>query len=102
MQVPGRVGVCMPVRAYSLVYPACNAHAPYCDVICGPSDSATFFDYLINGTIFEKKVIGPKMCLLILSTTFSKTFLILRRIKRDIVKNVETFPRKVPVILVEF
>jgi hypothetical protein len=42
--VPGRIG--MRVRAYSLAYPACNACAPYCDVICGPSVSTTFFDII--------------------------------------------------------
>ena len=44
--VPGRVGVCMRIRAYSLANPARNAYAPYCDVICGPSVSTTFFDII--------------------------------------------------------
>ena len=44
--VPGRVGVCMSVHACSLAYPACNAYAPYCDVICGPSSPTTFFDII--------------------------------------------------------
>ena len=34
--------MCMSARVCSLVSPACNAYAPYCDVICGPSDSTTF------------------------------------------------------------
>jgi hypothetical protein len=38
--------------------------------------------------ILEKKVTEHKMCVLISSTTFSETFLILRRIGRDIIKNV--------------
>ena len=33
----------MWVRACSLAFPACNVYAPYCDVICGPSVSTTFF-----------------------------------------------------------
>jgi hypothetical protein len=41
--VPARVGVCTHVHAYSLAYPARNAYAPYCDVICDPSGSITFF-----------------------------------------------------------
>jgi hypothetical protein len=44
--VPGRVGMCMRVSSCSLAYPACNSYAPYCDVICGPSSSAIFFDII--------------------------------------------------------
>ena len=36
----------MRVRACSLAYPACNAYAPRCDVICGPSSSTIFFDII--------------------------------------------------------
>ena len=48
---------------------------------------------------FLKKVIEHKRCVLISSKTFVQTFLILRRNKRDIAINVQTSPRKVPVIL---
>ena len=45
-----RVGACGYPGACacscSLVNPACNAYAPYCDVICGPSVSTTFFDII--------------------------------------------------------
>jgi hypothetical protein len=58
-------GVCL--RACSLAYPACNA-PPYC--LCPSDSSAIFFDILINGTIFGKKVAEHKTCVLILSTTF--------------------------------
>jgi hypothetical protein len=45
-------------------------------VICGLPGSTTFFShYLINGTIFGKKVIEYKMCVLIFFTIFSETFL---------------------------
>jgi hypothetical protein len=46
MWVPGLVGVCMRIRACSLASPARNACAPYCDVICGPSVSAVFFEII--------------------------------------------------------
>jgi len=50
------------------VYPACNAHALYCQLF--PSKLYIIFPhYLINGTI-KKKVIEHKMCVLIFSTTF--------------------------------
>ena len=44
--LPGRVGVCMHMRACSLAYPACNAHAPYYIVICGFSGSTVFCDII--------------------------------------------------------
>jgi hypothetical protein len=47
----------------------------------------------------KKKVAEYKMCVLVFSTTLSRTFIILRRIQRDIVMNVKTSSCKVPVIL---
>ena len=63
-----------------------------------------FRHYLINGMIFRKKKFTEhKMCTLILPTTFTrKTFLIIRRIQRDIVINAKTSSYQVPVILVGF
>ena len=46
--------------------------------------------YLINGTIFEKKVIEYKMCVLIFSTTLYQTFRSIRRTERDTIINVRT------------
>ena len=100
MRVLVRVGVWMRIRAYSLANPARKAYAPYCDVICGPSVSTTFFDILINGAIFRKKLLN--LCFDCLYNFWLKHFLILGRIKQDIVKNVETSSRKVPVIFVGF
>jgi hypothetical protein len=68
--VPGRVGVCMRVRARRLAYPACKSYAPYCDVVRGPSGYTVFFDIISIGAIFEKKYIKYEMCVLIFSTTF--------------------------------
>jgi hypothetical protein len=54
----------------SLSYPACKAHAPY-NIICGLSDSTTFFShYLTNGTIFGKTITEHKLCVLILCISF--------------------------------
>jgi hypothetical protein len=80
--MPGRVGVCTCLRACSLAYPACNAHAPYCHL--WPLALPSFLHYLINGKIFEKKFTEHKICVLIFSTIVSKTFLILSIIYRDI------------------
>ena len=60
-----------------------------------------FRRYLTNGTIFEEKAIQHKMYVLSLQI-LSKTFLIQRRIWRDIVINVKTSSCKVPVIFVGF
>ena len=57
--VTGRVAVCMCMRVCSHAYPACNAYAPYCEVLRDPSGSTIFFD-VINGTIFAKKLLNIK------------------------------------------
>ena len=53
----------------SLRYPVSNAHAPYCHLW-----PAALYNicthYLINGTIFERKVTEYKTCVLIFPTAF--------------------------------
>ena len=51
---------------------------------------------------FRKIVIEHKMCGLIFFTTLYETFLILKVIQRDILINVCTSTRKVPVLFVRF
>jgi hypothetical protein len=46
LRVSKPVGVRMRLRACSLAYPESNSYAPYCDVICGPSNSTIFFDII--------------------------------------------------------
>jgi hypothetical protein len=45
---------------------------------------------VINATIFGKKVTEHKMCVLVSLQLLFETFLILRRIQRDITINVKT------------
>jgi hypothetical protein len=53
----------------SLRYPSCNSHALYCQLwLLGLY--GIFSHYLINGTIFEKKITEHKMRVLIFSITF--------------------------------
>jgi hypothetical protein len=51
---------------------------------------------------FRKNVIEHKMCVLIFSTILSETFLIVRRIQRDIIINVHRSLCKVPLLLSDF
>ena len=67
-------------------YPACNAHAPYCQLWHGPLYNI-FPHYLIKGMILGKKrVLERKMCISSLSTHLSGTLPILRRNEREIIK----------------
>jgi hypothetical protein len=91
-------GICF--RACSITNAACNA-PPYCHLrtVCL---LPIFRHYLINCTIFgEKKLLKMKYVFWFALQVLYEGFLILRRIKRDIVMNVKTSSCKVPVILVE-
>jgi hypothetical protein len=60
---------CACLRAWSLTYPVCNAHAPYCHL--GPLWLLHIFLHcLIKGTIFVKNVTEHKMCVSLSLTTF--------------------------------
>ena len=101
--VPGCVSVYMRLRACSLAYAACNAYAPYCDVMFGPSGSTTCFDIISQRARFSgKKSLNVKCVFWFSLQLLSKTFLILRRIQWDIVINVQRASCKVLVILVRF
>ena len=86
----------------SLTYPACNAHRPYRDLV-----PAQFYSILphylihVTGMIFEKKKKNFKWNMLWFSLQLlSETFLILRAIEHDMIKNVYWSSRKVHIILV--
>jgi len=88
------VCVCVCVCICSLRYPACNAYAPYCH-LCPTTLYKLFTHYLINGTIFEKKTpLNIKCVHIFYLRRFSKTFFILRKIERDMIK-MYIFSRKV-------
>jgi len=78
------------VCACSLRYPACNAHAPYCHL--WPIRLYDIFPhYLINGSIFGGvggKILNSKCVFRFSLHLLPETFLILRRIQRDIGINV--------------
>ena len=71
-------------------YSACKAHAPYYVIILAPTVYPQFF-HIINGTIFEKKLLNMKCVFWFSLQLLSETFLTLRRIHRYIVTNVYVF-----------
>ena len=99
VHVPERVGVWMGVRACSLAYPVCNSCTPCCDSLWCLWIHRIFRHYLIKGTIFGKKLLSIKFVFSFSLQLLSKTFFILRRIKRNIIINVKTSPCKVPLFL---
>jgi hypothetical protein len=100
--VRGRLGVCVRVRVCSFTYQASNVYVPCYSVISGRSIYHHIRHFLINGTIFRKKLLDIK-CVFWFSLQFlSKWLLILRIIQRDIVINVKKSSCKVPLILARF
>ena len=85
----------------SLSYTARNAHAPCCHLWPVPLYNI-LPHYLIKGTIFEKQLQNIKCVLLFSVQLSSEKCLILRRMERDMIKNVYSYSCKVPVILVRF
>jgi len=85
----------------SLRYPACNAQAPYGHL--WPDQLYTIFPhYLINGTIFGKKLLNIKCVFWFCLQHLSETFIILRRNEQDKMKSVWWYSCKAHVILVIF
>ena len=72
-------------------------------VVCGLPRSTIFFPhYLINGTIFEKKLLNTKCVFWFSLQLLYVTFLILRRTERDMIKTVYRSSCKVPCIIARF
>jgi hypothetical protein len=69
-------------------------------VTCGLAGCTLFLfpHYLINSTVFGNKVTEHKICVFITPQISSQIFLILRRIQRDIIKNLTRTLCKASVI----
>jgi hypothetical protein len=61
-----------------------------------------FLHYMINGPIFEGMLLNIKCVFCFSLQLLSETFLMLRRIQRDMIVNVYRSSCKVPVILGRF
>jgi len=71
----------------NLSYPACNAHAPYYVIVA--CLAIRFFFTLSHKP--QKKLLNIKLCFDFLYSFLTETFLILRRIQGDSIKNVQVF-----------
>ena len=88
-------------HAFSLRYPAWNAHVPYCHL--WPGQVYIFFShYLLKGKIFEKKLLDIKSVFWFSAQILSETFLILRILEWVMFKNVNWSSCKLHIILVRF
>jgi hypothetical protein len=96
--VGGCPGAGMCLLSCSPNYPAHKAYAAYCHLW----HHLIFQHYLINGTIFGRELLITEYVFCFSVQLLSKTFLILRRIQRDIVIRVKTSSRKVAFILGAF
>jgi hypothetical protein len=90
------------VCVFNLRYPARNAQAPYFLLWRVRLYSIPFPHYLINCTIFEKKLFNVKCLFRFFLQLSSKKFLILRRNEQDVMKIVHWYSRQVAVLLVRF
>jgi hypothetical protein len=80
MWVPGRMGVCLRISACSLAFSTATRMRHIVTSFVAPRSPPHFSKLSHKRCSFRKKVIEHKMCALILSTIFSKSIPILRRI----------------------
>jgi hypothetical protein len=93
----------LSVCVCSLMYTACNAHAPYRHLGLAPLYNI-FPHYLINGKIFGgKKKLLNKQCVFWFSLQLlPETFLILRRNEREMIKMYIGTHVKYPLFMSDF
>jgi len=73
-----------------------------CNVMCDLSGSTAFLHIISQMARFSKEVVEKKCVFLFSLQLLSETFLVLIRIKLDIVINLHSYSCKVPTIQVRF
>jgi len=84
--------------ALGIQYAECRRHIVIRDL---PGSTIFFPHYLTNGTIFGEKSLNTKCVFWFALQGLSQTFLILRRNKRDIIKNVNRLHVKYRLFLLD-
>ena len=85
----------------NLSYPACKAHAPYYIAKCGLSGCTVFFTLCHKQHDFRKKKLRSIKCAFWFSVLrLFETFLIIRRLRRELIINAHRSWRETFVILV--
>jgi hypothetical protein len=87
-----------PTRVYFLSYPARKEYAPYNSHLWPVWMYHIFPNYLINGTVWEEKLLNIKYVFRFSLQVLSKIFLVLRIILRETVINVRRSSCKVQII----
>jgi hypothetical protein len=86
-------------RVCRLMYPTCNAHAPYY-IVMWAVRLCHIFPHLINGTIFGRGPLNIKCVFWFYWQCLSETLFIIRRNEQDFNINGHWSSRKVPFIFV--
>ena len=97
------VCVCVCVCVFVSIFSACKPRAPYFVLICGSYDCTKDFpNCLIDGTSFIKMLLKVKFVTSFPLQKLPEIFLLLRRIRPDVIVNVHVSYAKYPLFFWDF